>query len=409
MPANTDLILEAGNLGSRAQKNLKALAPKSNGMDTFKLLMDIDKNKASIASSEASQKTSEKRGAKIDIETIQLKKDAIMAHMQGAGENPETLARAKAAHLRDPVTKDIPIPPELEEWTPETPKIIDNMMMSTVSAAKQQELRLREEGMQNTAEHRRLTREGQQSRFEQKQVQAQSQFQQSETAKESRFGRTPRGPQGGQPKPSAFDLTMQQAGIDPGTEEYVRAARIKAGLEERGPAVVEGQETPKQPDIVQGRQDTKQARALDAFSIAIKNLDLGIQEHGMEVQPGEAKGKLGTQFSIVQANMRELFNTGVLQPGELPFFERALNNPTDWQSYLKSGGAEGIRGQLSELDNYLKTKRGQLTQAPTADAQVDRVAPPPSGGSVQNRTRTQEQSVDPQYQRLLELRARHNR
>lgn len=180
MPANTNLILEAGNLGARAQDRLRSLAPQSDPMETYKLMSSLDKDKASIAASK-------KKEEKLTLETLQLKKEASLAHMQGAGESPETLERAKAAHLRDPVTKDIPIPPELETWTPETPEIINQMMMRTIDMAKQVELKLREQDMLSQQQNRDLTRQDKMSQFQQRQAQDQSQFAQSEGRQASQF------------------------------------------------------------------------------------------------------------------------------------------------------------------------------------------------------------------------------
>lgn len=133
---------------------------------------------------------------------------------------------------------------------------------------------------------------------------------------------------------------------------------------------------PPPVDPVQRRQEDKQRRAFDSFSQALDTLDKGIGEHGLTVLPGKEKGKLGTQYSIVQANLRELFNTGVLQPGELPFFERSLNNPTDLTTLLKSGGAEGVRAQINELKGYLNTKRAQLgNRAPSPQDWAPNVKP----------------------------------
>ena len=180
MPANIDLITQAGNIGARAQDRLRAMAPKSDALETYKLMSSLDKDKAAASASK-------KKEEKITLETLELKKEASLAHMQGAGESPETLERAKAAHLRDPVTKDIPIPPELETWTPETPAIINQMMMKTIDMAKQAELQLRQQEMVSKQEHRTLTRQDKMSQFEQRQAQDQSQFQQSEGRQASQF------------------------------------------------------------------------------------------------------------------------------------------------------------------------------------------------------------------------------
>jgi hypothetical protein len=64
---------------------------------------------------------------------------------------------------------------------------------------------------------------------------------------------------------------------------------------------------------------------------------------------GAAKGRLGTAYNNARAALRTLYNTGVLQPGELPMLESALRDPTSFQAMMDPRTRPQIQGQLDEL------------------------------------------------------------
>lgn len=64
---------------------------------------------------------------------------------------------------------------------------------------------------------------------------------------------------------------------------------------------------------------------------------------------GAAKGRLGTAYNNARASLRTLYNTGVLQPGELPMLENALRDPTSFQAMLDPRTRPQIQAQLDEL------------------------------------------------------------
>ncbi|MCI0420271.1 MAG: hypothetical protein L0312_13785, partial [Acidobacteria bacterium] len=66
-----------------------------------------------------------------------------------------------------------------------------------------------------------IAERGREARAAAGRAQSESQFQRSQAAIESRFQR----------RPDEFERTMARAGIEPGSEEFIRAARIKARLE----------------------------------------------------------------------------------------------------------------------------------------------------------------------------------
>lgn len=64
---------------------------------------------------------------------------------------------------------------------------------------------------------------------------------------------------------------------------------------------------------------------------------------------GAAKGRLGTAYNNARASLRILYNTGVLQPGELPMLENALRDPTSFSAVTDPRTRAQIDAQLDEL------------------------------------------------------------
>lgn len=70
---------------------------------------------------------------------------------------------------------------------------------------------------------------------------------------------------------------------------------------------------------------------------------------------GDARGRLGTSYNNARAALRILYNTGVLQPGELPMLESALRDPNAFSAMMDPRSRPQIQAQLDEL--YRTTER----------------------------------------------------
>lgn len=104
------------------------------------------------------------------------------------------------------------------------------------------------------------------------------------------------------------------------------------------------------------RRDFKETK--DALS-TFKAFDQALGEipEGLNlVTDGAAKGRLGTSYNNARAALRILYNTGVLQPGELPMLESALRDPTSLTAIMDPRTRPQIQGQLDEL--YRTITRG---------------------------------------------------
>lgn len=67
-----------------------------------------------------------------------------------------------------------------------------------------------------------------------------------------------------------------------------------------------------------------------------------------QFNPG-LKGRLGTSYNNARSSLRILYNTGVLQPGELPMLENALRDPSSFSGALDPRTRGQLRAQLDEL------------------------------------------------------------
>ena len=89
----------------------------------------------------------------------------------------------------------------------------------------------------------------------------------------------------------------------------------------------------------------------DAFNM-FKAFDTALAEipnNPALLTDGAAKGRLGTAYNNARASLRVLYNTGVLQPGELPMLENALRDPTSFSAILDPRTRAQIDAQLDEL------------------------------------------------------------
>ena len=108
------------------------------------------------------------------------------------------------------------------------------------------------------------------------------------------------------------------------------------------------------------RTDFKQTK--DALRM-FQALDTALSEIPSDTSlltDGAKKGRLGTAYSNARSAIRILYNTGVLQPGELPMLEQALRDPTSATAVLDPRTRPQLRAQLDEL--YRVISRGIETQ-----------------------------------------------
>lgn len=93
-------------------------------------------------------------------------------------------------------------------------------------------------------------------------------------------------------------------------------------------------------------KETKDAlNTFKAFDTALGDIPSGV---GLLVD-GDARGRLGTAYNNARAALRILYNTGVLQPGELPMLEAALRDPNSFTAIMDPRTRPQIQAQLDEL------------------------------------------------------------
>lgn len=108
------------------------------------------------------------------------------------------------------------------------------------------------------------------------------------------------------------------------------------------------------------RRDMMETRgALNNF-VALKDALADIPNGGGLLTDGQSRGRLGTAYNNARASLRVLYNTGVLQPGELPMLEAALRDPTSTEALFDPRSRDQINSQLAEL--FRTTKRNIDTQ-----------------------------------------------
>lgn len=160
----------------------------------------------------------------------------------------------------------------------------------------------------------------------------------------------------------------------------------------------------------------KQHKELKDALGAFKAFDQAVNETGNLVTAqfsAEERGRLGTAYNNARSYLRVLYNTGVLQPGELPMLEKALRDPTGAAAYDPRTRGE-IQAQLGEL--YKLTERTfdnlvenypQLYDAEKYRAVKASQSAPPSGGAAQS---AQAGGLTPaEKQELEQLRKRFGR
>ncbi|GAA5075434.1 D-Ala-D-Ala carboxypeptidase family metallohydrolase [Lysobacter panacisoli] len=103
------------------------------------------------------------------------------------------------------------------------------------------------------------------------------------------------------------------------------------------------------------RRDFKETKdALNTFKAF--DAALGEISKADSVLDGASRGRLGNAYNNARAALRIIYNTGVLQPGELPMLNQALADPNGFAALADPRSREQIQGQLDEL--YRTIARG---------------------------------------------------
>ena len=148
---------------------------------------------------------------------------------------------------------------------------------------------------------------------------------------------------------------VQQMGLPAGTVAYTS--------EDGTPKIVSKPETPAGPpklspgeaSKVRGEmKDIRDALGMfEAFDRAVT--DIGKWD---SVWDGKKRGQLGTAYNNARSALRVLYNTGVLQPGELPMLNQALQDPNSFWALVDPRSRDQIQAQLDEL---YRTVERQIT------------------------------------------------
>lgn len=69
---------------------------------------------------------------------------------------------------------------------------------------------------------------------------------------------------------------------------------------------------------------------------------------------GEKAGRLSSKYKLALGAVRVLQNTGVLNPGELPFIEDTLRNPQSISQLFNPASRETIAGQVDSILDLLE-------------------------------------------------------
>jgi Asp-tRNA(Asn)/Glu-tRNA(Gln) amidotransferase C subunit len=91
--------------------------------------------------------------------------------------------------------------------------------------------------------------------------------------------------------------------------------------------------------------------AYDAISDFARELKQTPKEESLV---GEKAGRLSTKYKLALGAVRVLQNTGVLNPGELPFIEDTLRNPQSFTQLFNPASRETIMGQVESIAESLE-------------------------------------------------------
>lgn len=154
--------------------------------------------------------------------------------------------------------------------------------------------------------------------------------------------------------PSAQPQTVQTLSPD-----EIKAIGLPAGtVAQRKPdgtiSVVNKPETPAGPPKLSPGEASKVRGEMKDIKDALgmfKAFDSAVTDIGKlgSVLDGKQRGQLGTAYNNARSALRVLYNTGVLQPGELPMLNQALQDPNSFSSFVDPRSRDQIQAQLDEL------------------------------------------------------------
>ena len=83
---------------------------------------------------------------------------------------------------------------------------------------------------------------------------------------------------------------------------------------------------------------------------------------------GEKAGELSSKYKLALGAIRTLQNTGVLNPGELPFIEDTLRDPQKISQLFNPSSRETIFGQINAISDSLESQSTTLDESYGYDA-----------------------------------------
>ncbi len=112
----------------------------------------------------------------------------------------------------------------------------------------------------------------------------------------------------------------------------------------------------------------QQARAFRDVDSALKNFEQQVAS-GVEVMPGQRRAELVTTYRVLQLQMKELMNLGVLNGPDLALIQGIINEPTGiWLQAQRVAGVkpeEVLGAQIRQVRQFIEDKKRNLT-APNA-------------------------------------------
>jgi hypothetical protein len=122
-------------------------------------------------------------------------------------------------------------------------------------------------------------------------------------------------------------------------------ATMGAGTQATGDSAVDRRKYRENRQSLQNAMD-----ALTGFATQLKNTP---REESIT---GDKAGRLSASYKLALGAVRELQNTGVLNPGELPFIEDTLRDPQSMKQLLNPAARETITGQLETIGDLLNRR-----------------------------------------------------
>jgi len=166
----------------------------------------------------------------------------------------------------------------------------------------------------------------------------------------------------------------------PPRNRYLTAEEISASGYAPGSVVwadEKGQPIVKQGGAVDARKYGTELAGISDTRGAFTDLKSALKETPKwDSMYGEGRGRLGTAYGNARSAIRVLYNTGVLQPGELPMLQQALENPNSLLSLADPFSREKVNAQIEELMKRLDAREQTLKQQfPALSGQGSHMAP----------------------------------